>query len=131
MSNVSSLIQQYFEAFNKGDVESLLGTLHPQVQHDINEGGTEVGVEAFRNFKRHMDACYSEQIEDLVIMVNGNRGAAEFTVNGKYIKTDAPLPEATGKAYLIPAAAFFEEKDGKISRITSYYNLAGWIKAIS
>ncbi len=128
--NPTQLINQYFDAFNKGDVNALLATLSENVAHDINEGPTEVGKEAFKRFKAHMDDCYKETIVDLVVMENGNVGAAAFTVQGEYLKTDGDLPAATGQKYSIPAAAFFTVEDSKISRITSYYNLKGWIAAI-
>jgi steroid delta-isomerase-like uncharacterized protein len=131
MSETESLIRAYFDAFNRHDSETLLATLSDDVIHDINEGRTEVGMAAFRAFKGHMDECYREQITELCVMVNGNRGAAEFTCSGEYIKTDGNLPEANGQRYAIPAAAFFETKDGKIARVTSYYSLRGWIEAIS
>ncbi len=131
MSSIESLITAYFDAFNRGDVEGQLATLHPEIEHDINEGSTEVGLEAFRTFKAHMDSCYREQIRDLVVLGNGTRGAAEFIVDGEYIATDAGLPGATGQRYSIRAGIFAEEREGKIGRMTSYYNLKGWIAAIS
>ncbi len=131
MSTIESLIHAYFDAFNRGDVEGQLATLHPEIEHDINEGGTEVGIDAFRKFKAHMDTCYREQIRDLVVMGNGSRGAAEFIVDGEYVVTDTGLPDAAGQKYSIRAAIFAEERDGLIGRMTSYYNLKGWIEAIS
>jgi len=131
MSETESILQAYFDAFNRHDLEAMLATLADDVAHDINEGGREVGIEAFRKFKMHMDECYREQVRDMVIMTNGNYGTVEFIVEGSYIKTDAGLPEATGQTYAIPAAAIFEIGDGKITRVTSYYNLNGWIAAIS
>lgn len=131
MASIDSLIHAYFEAFNRGDVEGQLATLHPEIVHEINEGGAEVGREAFRKFKAHMDTCYREQVRDLVVMANGSRGAAEFIVDGEYLVTDGDLPAATGQRYSIPAAIFAEERDGLIGRMTSYYNLKGWIAAIS
>lgn len=130
-SNIESLIAAYFDAFNRHDLEGMLVTLHPDVQHDINESGSEVGKAAFEKFKAQMDTCYKEQITDLVIFSNGNRGAVEFTCSGEYLKTDGNLPEAKGQTYSIPAAAFFEEKDGLLCRVTSYYNLKNWIVAVS
>lgn len=127
---VTALVQAYFEAFNAHDAEEMLATLDENVIHDINESERQVGISAFRAFKAHMDECYFEQITDLCIMANGNRAAAEFTCSGSYIKTDGPLPEATGQTYSIQAAAFFEAANGKLTRVTSYYNLAGWLKAI-
>lgn len=131
MSETESLIQAYFDAFNRHDAEGLIATLSDDVAHDINEGDREVGKDKFRAFKAHMDECYREQITELCIMVNGNRGAAEFLCSGEYLKTDGNLPEANGQTYAIPAAAFFETKDGKIVRVTSYYSLRGWTEAIS
>jgi steroid delta-isomerase-like uncharacterized protein len=128
---IQELIQSYFDAFNVHNLEGQLSTLSDDVVHDLNEGGREVGVDAFRAFKTHMDACYREQIVDLCIMTSGDsRGAAEFVVRGEYIGTDTGLPVATGQKYEIPAAAFFECAEGKITRVTSYYNLRQWIEAV-
>lgn len=131
MSDTRRLIEEYFDAFNRQDAEGLLDLLAEDVVHDINEGPREIGRDRFRDFKRHMDECYREQIDDLVVMTDGRHGAAEFIVNGEYIKTDAGLPVARGQRYSIPAAAFFEVEGGRISRVTSYYNLKGWIGAVS
>lgn len=131
MRSTEQAIRDYFDAFNRHDAEAMIATLSEDVRHDINEGKTEIGKEAFRAFKAHMDECYREQITDLCVMVSGTRGAAEFTCSGTYIKTDSGLPEATGQTYSIQAAAFFEVVDGLITRVTSYYSLNGWIAAIS
>jgi steroid delta-isomerase-like uncharacterized protein len=125
------LIRAYFDAFNAHDADAMLATLSDDVVHVINEGPTEVGIENFRAFKAHMDDCYREHISDLCVMVNGDRGAAEFVCSGTYLRTDGPLVEARGQEYAIPAAAFFEVAEGKITRVTSYYSLKGWIEAVS
>lgn len=127
----ADLIQKYFDAFNRHDLEAQIATLSDNVIHDLNEGGQEIGRDAFRTFKMHMDTCYREQITDLVIMTNGSRGGAEFIVKGEYIKADTGLPPANGQRYEIPAAAFFETANGEITRVTSYYNLKNWIAAVS
>ena len=122
MSETERLIREYFDAFNRHDAESMLDTLSENVVHDINEGGREVGKEAFTKFKAHMDRCYREQITDLVVATNGKNGSAEFTCSGTYLQTDGEMPVAKGQTYSIPAAAFFEVEAGKIVRVTSYYN---------
>ncbi len=131
MNETERLIRQYFDAFNRQDDESLLATLDAEVIHDINEGASETGIGAFRAFRSHMARCYREQISDLVVMTNGEIGAAEFTCSGEYLHADGPLPEATGQRYSIKAAAFFTVRDERIVRVTSYYNLRGWLAAIS
>ena len=53
------------------------------------------------------------------------------TVNGIYKKGEEGLPAAHGQKYVLPAAAFLEFRDGKITRVTTYYNLTLWIKLVS
>ena len=47
-------------------------------------------------------------------------------VHGTYLATDKGLPPASGQTYVLAAAAFFAMRDGPISRVTTYYNLADW-----
>ena len=61
---------------------------------------------------------------------NTNRIAAEFDVHGTYLKTDGSLPAARGQKYVVPAGSFLEIKDGKIKRVTTYYNLPQWIEMV-
>ena len=79
-----------------------------------------------------MNHNYKEHITDIVIMVNseGTRAACEFTVHGEYITTDTGLPPAKGQKYTLPGGAFFTIHDGKIARITNYYNLQDWLKQV-
>jgi steroid delta-isomerase-like uncharacterized protein len=129
---IEQLIREYFDAFNRRDIAATMALLSQDVIHDINEGEREVGKAAFLKFKKHMDECYRENISQLVIMTNGNRGCAEFCCSGTYLKTDTGLPAARGQTYAIPAVAIFEANaEGLICRISSYYSLSGWIQSIS
>lgn len=129
MSSAQDVLRAYYAAFNAGDREGMLALLTDDVSHDVNQGGREVGKDAFRAFLERMDGAYEEQLVDLVFLTNedGTRGAAEFVVLGKYVRTDAGLPEAKGQAYRLPCGAFFELKGGKIARVTNYYNLEDWL----
>lgn len=132
-SRAVAVIQNYYETFNKGDREALLEMLTEDVLHDINQGDTEKGKMAFRAFLARMDRCYREQVEDLVVMVNqdGTRGAAEFFIRGSYLVADEGLPPAKGQTYYLRVGAFLEINEGKIARVTNYYNLADWIRQVS
>ena len=127
------IIQSYYAAFNAGDSQAMLDLLTDDVIHDANEGGSESGKEAFAQFLDRMDAHYREQVEELVVMASDDntRASAEFYINGTYLKTDDGLPEATGQNYRIRVGAFFDLRDGKIARVTNYYNLQKWIEAVS
>ncbi|MFT4012111.1 MAG: ketosteroid isomerase-related protein [Paracoccus sp. (in: a-proteobacteria)] len=128
-----ALIAAYYRAFNAGRTDEMLTYLSEDLEHYVNEGQVRRGIEAFRAFNAHMSESYRERLADLVIFANeaGDRAAAEFTVHGSYLKTDAGLPEARGQAYVLPAGAFFTLRDGKITRLTTYYNLADWVRQVS
>ncbi len=126
-------IRAYYDAFNKGDIAGMLATLHPDFTHHVNEGAVRLGRDAFADFCRHMAESYREKLSDMVIFASddGTRAAAEFTVQGTYLKTDPGLPPARGQTYILPAGGFFSLKDGKITRVTTYYNLQDWIRQVS
>ncbi len=130
--NAADTIRAYYEAFNAGDMETFLALLTDDVIHDINQGERQVGKTAFARFMEHMNRCYREELTDMVVMTSedGRRGAAEFVVNGEYLVTDEGLPEAKGQKYVLPAGAFFELRDGKVARISNYYNLPEWIRQV-
>lgn len=125
-------IRAYYEAFNRQDMDAFLALLHDEVVHDINQGERQTGKAAFASFMDHMNSCYKENLTEMVIMASedGKRASAEFIVNGEYLKTDEGLPEANGQKYVLPAGAFFDLKDGKVSRVTNYYNLSDWIAQV-
>lgn len=133
MSDARATIRAYYDAFNAGDIDGMLACLHEDFAHHVNEGAVRLGKAAFADFCRHMSATYREHLADLVVMADdsGSRGAAEFTVHGTYLKTDPGLPEARGQSYVLPAGGFFSLKDGKITRVTTYYNLNDWIRQVS
>jgi len=126
-------VHTYYQAFNAGDRETMFSLLADDVVHELNQGGSETGIDAFRAFMTRMDRCYRETLEDIVLFhsPDGSRAAAEFNVRGQYLATDEGLPEASGQTYLLPAGAFFTLRDdGKITRVTMYYNLQEWLRQI-
>ncbi|MFV1530229.1 MULTISPECIES: ketosteroid isomerase-related protein [unclassified Phaeobacter] len=126
-------VTRYFEAFNAKDTETMLSCLSDDVAHHVNEGKIRTGKALFAEFCAHMSRCYDENLTDMVIFDNedGTRAAAEYIVNGVYLETDAGLPEAHRQSYRLSAGSFFDLKDGKIIRVTTYYNLADWTAQVS
>ncbi|SMO69107.1 ketosteroid isomerase-related protein [Paracoccus laeviglucosivorans] len=126
--DTKALITAYYDAFNAGRTDEMLTYLHDEIEHHVNEGQIRRGKDKFREFNAHMTDSYKELLTDIVVFANelGDRAAAEFVVNGTYLKTDEGLPEARGQKYVLPAGAFFTVRDGKIARVTTYYNLADW-----
>ncbi|THD84804.1 isopropylmalate/homocitrate/citramalate synthase [Aliigemmobacter aestuarii] len=127
------LIARYYAAFNAGDAKAMLDCVSSDIEHRVNEGGVRRGKVLFGEFCSHMGVSYREELKDIVIFSNedGSRAAAEFVVHGTYLKTDPGLPEAKGQGYILPAGGFFDVKDGRITRVTTFYNLNDWIRQVS
>lgn len=128
-----SVVNRYFDAFNAGDTNAMLDCLTDDVAHHVNEGQIRTGKALFADFCAHMTRCYAENLTDMQVFVNAEetRAAAEYVVNGTYLQTDAGLPEARNQTYKLPAGSFFDLKDGKIARVTTYYNLADWTAQVA
>ena len=128
-----ALIRRYYDAFNAANAGGMLDCLTDDVEHRVNEGAHRIGKEKFAEFCSHMGVSYREQLKDMAVFAtdDGSRGAAEFVVHGEYLKTDPGLPEAKGQRYILPAGGFFDIRDGKISRITTFYNLNDWVAQVS
>ena len=125
-------ILAYYSAFNRRDWPAMLNLLAEDVAHDPNQGDRQVGREAFRAFLERMDASYAEQIRNIVVTStpDGTHASAEYVVHGEYKKQDTGLPEAHGQKYVLPGGAFFTLREGKLARVTNYYNLHEWIRQV-
>jgi steroid delta-isomerase-like uncharacterized protein len=128
-----AVIAAYYAAFNTGDIPAFLDLLTDDVRHDVNQSGTEIGRHAFATFLQEMNRCYKETITDIVILTDasGTRAAAEFMVQGEYLHAQEGLPPARDQKYTLAAGAFFALRDGKICRISNYYNLPDWLAQVS
>lgn len=131
-------VLQYYAAFNRGDWAAMLECLTDDVVHDLNQGGRESGREAFAAFLARMAASYREQLREIVVMASpdGARAAAEYVVHGEYLADDPgsgpgqALPPARGQCYVLPGGAFFALRDGRIARVSNYYNLQDWLAQV-
>lgn len=127
-----ALVRDYYAAFNRADWAAMLALLHDDVAHDLNQGPRETGRDAFAAFLARMDRCYREQLHDIAVVASddGRRAAAEYVVHGEYRVADDGLPPARGQRYVLPGGAFFDIRDGRIARISNYYNLEDWLRQV-
>jgi steroid delta-isomerase-like uncharacterized protein len=132
MSNLE-IVKKYYTAFNEKNWAGMLALLDTNVRHEPNQGDPRIGIAHYEAFLIIMQEAYEETLTDLVFMINdtGNRVAVEFTVNGIYKQSQTGLPPAHGQVYVLSAGAFLEVQQGKITRVTTYYNLPLWIKLVS
>ncbi|PPC99758.1 MAG: isopropylmalate/homocitrate/citramalate synthase [Hyphomicrobium sp.] len=129
----AALIRDYYTAFNTGDTDAMLEFLTDDVIHDVNQGERRTGKDKFRAFNARMTHNYKEELKDIVVLVSkdATRAAAEFNVHGVYKNSEEGLPPAAGQTYVLPAGTFFAIRDGKIARVTTYYNLTDWITQVA
>lgn len=127
------IVNQYYASFNQKNWAGMIALVDPEIRHEVNQGEVRIGQELYTQFLQQMDESYEETLEDLVLMSNdtGERIAAEFIVHGIYKKGDEGMPPAHGQSYVLAAGAFLEVKNGKICRVTTYYNLPLWLKLVS
>lgn len=132
MNATETLIANYYQAFNAKKFNEMLNYLTEDVVHDTNQGSRSVGKAEFTKFLGEMDEFYDEHLDSIVIMTHpdGLRASAEFICNGTYKSTCEGLPPARGQKYSLPVGCFFEIKNGKIARVTNYYNMNDWLKQV-
>lgn len=132
MSN-TQIVRQYYQYFNQQNWAGMLALVDEEIQHYPNQGELRAGKALFAEFMNTMDEHYSEQVVDLVLFQGeiANRVAAEFFIDGIYKKAQDGLPPAHGQSYHLRVGAFLDVQDGKIKRITNYYNLEEWIALVS
>lgn len=133
MKNTTTIIENYYRAFNEKRFSDMLALLHTDVVHDINQGERQKGKATFTKFMEGMNRHYDENLTHMVVMASadGKRASAEFICNGTYLTTAEGLPPAKGQKYSLPVGAFFDVQDGQITRVTNYYNLQEWIDQVN
>ncbi|WP_161867159.1 nuclear transport factor 2 family protein [Pseudomonas yangonensis] len=130
--DVRDLLQRYFNALNDRDIRACLSLVSDELIVEPNQGFAEHGRDAFAAFLERQQHCYRETLEPLAILVEpqGQHAACEYRVTGEYLATDEGLPEACGQRYEMRVGAFFEIRQGLISRISLHFNLPDWLAQI-
>jgi len=125
-------IAAYFAAFNAGDTKAMLALVTDDLEHNVNQGAVRHGKGAFAEFLAAMQRAYRETAGDLVILTGpAGRMAAEFTIHGTYLATEAGCPPARGQGYALSVGSFFALRDGKIARVTTCYNVPDWLAQVA
>ena len=79
-SNTTDLITRYYSAFNAHDWDGMLALLDEGVRRDVNEGASRGGKARFKDFLAHMDRCYDERLEDIVVMTSADSATKRKSV---------------------------------------------------
>lgn len=127
------VVNKYYEAFNRKDVNAILALCTDDVVNDPNQGDSQTGKDKLKAFLETAWAHFDEKVSDLVSMANADQSkiASEYLVHGTYYKTKPGLFPATNQKYVISPATIFTLKAGKISRMTRYYNTKKWLEMVN
>lgn len=128
----TELVLGFYAACNRGDAAAILAMVTDDIVHEINQGSREQGKEALERYINNANGSLRQSVRDVVVMSTqqGRRAAAEYVVDGRYLKTIAKRPAAHGQSYHLSGGTFFEIEDGKIARISNHFNLADWQRQV-
>lgn len=127
------LVQKYYDAFNQKDVNAILALCSDDVINDPNQGDSQVGKDKLKAFLEGAWAHFDEKVSEVVFMANKDESkiASEYLVHGTYYKTKPGLFPATQQKYEISPTTVFTIKNGKIARMTRYYNTKLWLDMVN
>ena len=114
------IVQDFADAFNRQDVDSLVGCFTPGGTYIDNFFGPHAGHAALRAmFARmfHEGTAYRWAMD--VVVDTPARAAAEWTFS--YVVTDA-IPRSAGRAVRFRGMSLFELEGGKIAAYREYFD---------
>ena len=117
LSENAAVVQSVYDAFGRGDVETIFGLVHPEVDtyqsSRLPWGGSYSGYEGFGEFLAKLTGAvesrvdterYIDDEEDHVVAVGRTRGRVL----------------ATGNRFDVPETHVWTMRDGKVVRFESY-----------
>lgn len=130
---LKAVAEAYYMAYNKADVEGQTKLMTDDMIYHSNSDKIRVGKDAYHKYTVGLFKEIDEKCIDIKYFVDEAQGVvtAQSRVEGKYVTSSEGLPKAKGQKYNIPVVEVFEIKDGKIKKLTTYYNEDLWKTQIS
>jgi steroid delta-isomerase-like uncharacterized protein len=118
-------LNDYVAAWNSHDTEKIVSFYTDDIVYeDLGAGQIYRGKEALRGVDTYLFGAFPDlNFEVKSSFISGDWSASEWVMSGTH-KGDIPGLPATGKRFSIRGASVAELKEGKIKRISHYYN---WI----
>lgn len=128
-----AVAEAYYTAYNAEDVEGQIKLMTDDVVYHSNSDKIRTGAKAYRKYTIGLFKEIDEKCIDIKYFVDETQGVvtAQSRAEGKYVTSSDGLPKAKGQKYNIPVVEVFEIKNGKISKLTTYYNEDLWKTQIS
>jgi taurine dehydrogenase small subunit len=115
-SSEEVLIQRYFDAFNRHEIDSVIACFHDEPLLIDMKGGLHDGREAVRRFYEHEFARFPDgRCEMRMVTGQAGCGMAEWLFVGTHGRS--------GQSVTAIGAEVFEFADGKVKALREYHRL--------
>ena len=127
------VLDQWAIAWSSSDAEKLLPLFADNVVYeDVTLGAVNQGKTALRDFATATFGAFADlkfELKSRMVAADGKSGAMEWVWRGRQTKDFPGLP-ATNKPFEVRGATVVQFNDGKISRISDYWDLATYKKLV-
>ena len=129
--NPEQMLEDFAAAWSQRDVDKILSYYTDDcVYEDVALGRVMRGREEIRTFIEELFRAVPDfRIEHREALVSGEGGAAEWVISGTHT-SDLPGLPATGRRFSIRGASVLELQDGKIRRISDYWDTAAFLRQL-
>jgi steroid delta-isomerase-like uncharacterized protein len=124
-------LNDYVAAWNSHDTEKIVSFYTDDIVYeDVALGQIKRGKEELRALDNYYFAAFPDvNFEVKSSFISGDWSASEWVMSGTH-KGDMPGLPATGKRFSIRGTSVAELKEGKIKRISHYYNWMDFLQQI-
>ena len=130
--NVEEMLIGENAAWNAHDVESIAAFYTDDCfKEDIAVGKATHGKEEMKALvSGAFSAIPDMQVELVTLFCGGDWAATEWIMSGSYSSDYPGFPRAAGRHFSVRGASVIELRDGKISRISDYWNFASFLQQV-
>ena len=129
---IEKMLRDENAAWNAHDVDRI-ATFYTDdcVKEDIAIGRATRGKDKMKALiSGAFTAMPDLRIELVTLFDCGDWAATEWIMSGGYSKDFPGMPRATGRRFSVRGATVMELRDGKISRISDYWNFASLLQQV-
>ncbi|RJF89312.1 hypothetical protein D3874_21985 [Oleomonas cavernae] len=125
------ILEGFYTAYANRDVDGMMQWVTDDIVEDISGIGFVRGAAEERAFLSGLFSSFPDLDTRLVQIVIDDHGASvEWSRRGTFEGTPFQGLRANGRAFQLRGGAFFEFSDGRIRRITGYYDTAAFARDI-
>lgn len=129
--NIAQLAADLLAAWNTHDVDRIVDFYaHDFVGEDVAQSTAQHGRDGVKGtVQRYLHAFPDLQFDERETIVQGNRTVQRWTARGTHRGTLMHIP-ATGRPVTISGVTFLTIENGKVTRATMLWDVAGLLRSI-